>query len=106
MKKVEQFIFDTPIINIKESALFLDGDFPGGIIGIRQENGEYPRINFKNAKSIKFYTSGIIVSGSANHIKNIIIENSNGNGISIFGSKNLFDHIITRYNQQDRKSVV
>ena len=36
---------DTPVITMKEKASFtIEGNFPGGIIGIRQLNGEYPRI--------------------------------------------------------------
>jgi hypothetical protein len=92
---------DTPEINIAERPIMITGKKAGGIIGIKQKNGEYPRINFKNAEDIKFYSSGIIISGNNQQIKNLIIENSKGNGISIFGGQNLLEHVITRYNQHN-----
>ena len=45
---------DTPIITINERfKISIIGQLPGGIIGKRQPNGEYPRINFakKNIKN-------------------------------------------------------
>ena len=85
---------DTPVINIKESALFLDGDFPGGIIGIRQENGEYPRINFVKEDGIQFNCIYIV---SNKFIEYMIIENSSYDGIMIIGDNNILDHVISRY---------
>ena len=87
---------DTPVINIKESSLYLDGDFPGGIIGIRQENGEYPRINFVKEDS-KTYLNSIYI-GSNKFIEYMIIENSSYDGIIIQGNNNILDHVISRYN--------
>ena len=49
---------DTPVINFNWPTIFLDGDFPGGIIGLRQPNGEYPRINFLNKNTDNLF-SGI-----------------------------------------------
>ena len=86
---------DTPVINIKESALYLDGDFPGGIIGIRQENGEYPRINFVKEDEIIF---NCIYITSNKFMEYMIIENSSYDGIMILGDNNILDHVISRYN--------
>ena len=39
---------DTPVINfIKRYVIEIEDDFTGGIIGIKQSNGEYPRFSFK-----------------------------------------------------------
>ena len=88
---------DTPIINLKErNRLAITGKSPGGIIGIKQSNGEYPRINFieKNRE----FLSGINIYGSNKFIEYIIIENSPNYGISIIGDNNILDHVISRYN--------
>ena len=87
---------DTPIININtRDAIEIDGELPGGIIGIRQKNGEYPRINF--LKDLELY-SGINIYGSNKFIEYIIIENSSDNGVTIVGDNNSLDHVISRYN--------
>ena len=45
---------DTPIINLFfVDTITITGELPGGIIGIRQPNGEYPRINFLKKKLTK-----------------------------------------------------
>ena len=90
---------NTTIINIKtDSALEIKNDLPGGIIGIKQPNNEYPRLNFEEARNNGWFDS-LKVYGSNKYIKNIIIENSPTYGIHISGKKHLFDHLITRYNQ-------
>ena len=39
---------NTPFINIKtKDKIQLTGSNPGGLVGIKQSNGEYPRIDFK-----------------------------------------------------------
>ena len=37
---------DTPIIHIRNVTLTITGTISGGIIGVRQSTGEYPRITF------------------------------------------------------------
>ena len=87
---------DTPVINIKRAILTITGTFSGGIIGIRQSNGEYPRINFSNTYNMA--DSGIAILGDNKFIEYLIIENSLIFGINIFGDNNIFDHVISRYN--------
>ena len=87
---------DTPVINIRNAILTIGGILSGGIIGVRQPNGEYPRINFRKAYSL--YDSGIVILGDNKFIEYIIIENSLLFGINIFGDNNIFDHVISRYN--------
>ena len=94
---------DTPVINIKnKESLSIKGSYEGGIIGIKQSNGEYPRLNFKEQRdtSSLLYMAGIILIGSNKIINNIIIENAGTTGIYINGQKNTIDHVISRYNGQ------
>ena len=89
---------DTPIISLyKRSIINLDGLLPGGIIGIRQSNGEYPRIDFLNKNNPQLF-SGINIYGSNKFLEYIIIENAPDNGVSIVGDNNILDHVISRYN--------
>ena len=88
---------DTPVININGGiSLTVSKNYPGGIIGIRQENGEYPRINFVLSEEVE--DSGIFIYGSNKFIEYIIVENSINNGITVMGDNNIFDHVISRYN--------
>lgn len=90
---------NTTIINIKiESSLEIKGDIPGGIIGIKQSSGEYPIINFEELRKKGSFHS-LNVYGSNKYIKYLIFEKSGTNGIKISGKYNLFEYIITRYNQ-------
>ena len=92
---------DTPVINIKTpGSLSVTGTISGGIIGIRQPNGEYPRLNFKEQRDStkEYYNSGIDVVGSNKIIKNIIVENVGHYGIFVNGQRNVIDHVILRYN--------
>ena len=91
---------DTPVINLVEQhSLLFTGNLPGGIIGIRQANGEYPRINFIHPdKTDGIFFSGFHISGSNQFIEYLIIENSLDAGITVYGHNNIFDHVITRYN--------
>jgi len=94
---------DTPVINFKDyGSLSVTGTLEGGIIGIKQSNGEYPIFNFQAQRdnSTTFYNSGIDVVGSNKIIKNLIIESAGSYGIFINGQKNTIDHVITRYNGQ------
>jgi len=90
---------NTPVINISvTSTLKLSGTTSGGIIGKKQANGGFPRINFKNARDAGATCRGFTISGSNLYMKYLIIENAGDNGIWVCGSKNVLDHIITRYN--------
>ena len=87
---------NTPEINlIKNCKINITGELSGGIIGVRQENGEYPRIHFMN-KDEK--VSGINILGSNKFIEYMIIENAHDNGVSIHGNNNILDHVVSRYN--------
>ena len=87
---------DTPVISlIENSIIIITGQFPGGIIGVRQSNGEYPRIDFSNRMD---YISGINIFGANKFLEYIIIENSPKIGITIFSDNNILDHVISRYN--------
>ena len=87
---------DTPVINLNiNSIITINGELPGGIIGIRQSNGEYPRINFQNKYE---FLSGINIYASNKFIEYIIVENVPDNGFTIYGDNNIFDHVISRYN--------
>ena len=87
---------DTPIINLDENTIvIINGEDSGGIIGKRQSNGEYPRLNFNK---ISETLSGINIFGSNKFIEYIIIENVPDNGISIVGDLNIIDHVVSRYN--------
>ena len=92
---------DTPVINIKEqTSLSIKGTYEGGIIGLQQANGEYPRLNFKEQRdSVSLlYMAGIVLIGENKRLQYLIIENAGTSGIYISGQKNTVDHIITRYN--------
>jgi hypothetical protein len=91
---------DTPVINmVKETSFTLSGQLSGGIIGIRQTNGEYPRINFVHTnRRRQSLFGGISLYGANKFIEYIIIENSLSYGISVVGSNNILDHVISRYN--------
>jgi len=90
---------NTPLINInQQSRLELSGNIKGGIIGIKQSNNEYPRIDFKNSRDNKRGIRAINITGSDKFIKYLIVENSSGNGIYIKGNNNTLDHVISRYN--------
>ena len=94
---------NTPVINIKkQTSLSITGSIQGGIVGIEQENGEYPRLNFKEQrdKVTLLYMAGLTITGSNKLFQNLIIENAGTNGIDVSGQKNHFNHIITRYNGQ------
>ena len=87
---------DTPVINLDENTIvIINGEDSGGIIGKRQSNGEYPRLNFNK---ISETLSGINIFGSNKFIEYIIIENVPDNGISIVGDLNIIDHVVSRYN--------
>ena len=98
-KKGGIIYINTPIINISiKSPIRLISSIEGGIIGIQQPNGEYPRLDFKNARNAKANNYGIKIQGSNQFIKYLIIENSSHKGIFISGKNNTIDHVISRYN--------
>ena len=94
---------NTSIINIEiDSTIELTGPTAGGIIGLKQSNDEYPRLDFKKVRdksNPKAISKGMLsITGSHKFIKYLIVENSACYGINISGKKNTIDHIITRYN--------
>ena len=89
---------DTPIINITNTSLTLTGKISGGIIGIRQPNGQYPRISFINSKLTK-ELSGLFIYGSNKFIEYMIFEHSLTYGVQVLGENNIFDHVMSRYNK-------
>ena len=90
---------NTSVINISStSTLTLSGTISGGIVGMKQSDGTYPRIDFKKARKAGSTARGFTVSGSNLYMKNLIIENAGDNGIWVCGSNNLFEYIIARYN--------
>ena len=89
---------DTPVISLVNSkSINILGNLPGGIIGIRQPNGEYPRIDFMKGNYQELF-SGINISGSNKFIEYIIIENAPDNGITLMSDNSILDHVISRYN--------
>lgn len=97
-KKGGTIYIDTPVITLKNNLIVrINEDFPGGIIGIKQENGEYPRLDF-SYKYLKRDFSGIEINDSNKFLKYIIIEHVPYDGISIYGDNNTVDHVISRYN--------
>ena len=87
---------DTPVISLIENGIItISGQLPGGIIGVRQSNGEYPRINFIKRSD---YISGINIFGPNKFLEYIIIENVPDNGVTIISDNNILDHVISRYN--------
>ena len=98
-------IINTPLITLRNhKKLQLTGLSNSGILGIKQQNGEYPIIYLDTQiidnmmPSPKFF-SGIELYGANKFLKNIIVENSIGSGIYIKGKNNTLDHIFTRYNR-------
>ena len=69
---------NTTVINVN-GAINMTGDLRWSIYGIRQENG-YPRIHFVNKDGSN---SGINIYGINKDLQYVIVENANGNGISI-----------------------
>ena len=93
-------IVNTTVVSISNNTkINITSTTPGGIIGVIQPNGEYPRLNFKSQRNYApQYPSALYIFGSNQFIKYLIIENSAYNGISILGHQNTIDHVITRYN--------
>ena len=90
---------NTPVINIStKSTIKLSGSKAGGIVGMKQSDGTYPRLDFKNARNAGSTARGLTISGTNQFIKYVIVENAGDNGIWISGAKNLLDHVIARYN--------
>ena len=90
---------NTPIINISTtSTIQLTSTKSGGIVGMKQASGSYPRISFKNARNKGSTARGFTISGTNQYMKFLTIEHAGDNGIWINGSRNTLDHIIARYN--------
>ena len=99
---------DTPIISIKEeTSISITGQIPGGIIGIKQSNGEYPQIKFVHEiDGLEEISSGLNIYGSNKFIKYIIIEKSPSYGVSAYGDNNIFEYVISRYNLRSGFNVI
>ena len=90
---------NTPVINISSKCqVQLSGTKAGGLIGVKQPNGQYPSLNFKKVRNEKKKLGGVRISGSNQFIKYLIIEFAGNKGIWITGYKNIVDHVISRYN--------
>ncbi len=90
---------NTPIIRVSSTTTIkLSGTKAGGIEGVKQSNGAYPVIDFKNARNNGSTARGFTVSGTNLYMKYLIIQKAGDNGIWVSGNKNTFEHIITRYN--------
>ena len=83
---------------VDHSYLLIRGNFTGGIMGVRQHNGEYPRINFVHSNKVKPSLNGVIILASNIIIRFMIIENSLSSGFVVIGDNNIFDNVISRYN--------
>ena len=90
---------NTPVINISsKDKIQLTGTKAGGLVGMKQSDGQYPCINFKKSRDAGAAVRAIQITGSNQFVKYLILENSGGNAIYIKGSKNTIDHVIARYN--------
>ena len=89
---------NTPVISISSKCqITLSGSTVGGLIGVKQSDDTYPRLDFTKARKENPGQAGIKISGSNQYVKYLIIDKSAGKGIWITGNKNLIDHVITRY---------
>ncbi len=86
---------DTPVIEVS-SAIKISTSKAGAIVGVRQSDGTYPRLDFTKNRSSG--SRGITVSGSNQLIQGLIVENAGDNGIWVSGSDNNIEHVIARYN--------
>ena len=90
---------NTSVIRISStSTIKLSGSTAGGIIGVKQSNGAYPIINFKNARNAGSTARGFTINGSNKYMKYLVVEMAGDNGIWVSGSNNVLEHIIARYN--------
>ena len=90
---------DTPVITLRKYIkIIIDGQLPGGIIGIKQGNGEYPTFDFTRGNVKISPPAGLLIFGSNKFVEYIIVENAPDSGVSIMGNSNILDHIISRYN--------
>ena len=82
----------------EQSYLLIRGNITGGIMGVRQHNGEYPRINFVHSNKVKPSLNGFIIVASNKMIQSMIVENSLSSGFVVIGDNNFLDNVISRYN--------
>ena len=84
LKKTGGTIYiNTPVINMTSKCqIQLSGTLAGGIVGIKQSNGQYPSLNFKKARNENNKSPGIKITGSNQFVKYLI-------------SKNTVDHVIS-----------
>ena len=92
---------DTPVITITKGTVAIHsqkGNDEGGIIGIKQPNGQYPILNCKPLRKKNTDDWGLLILNDNLKVQNLIIENAPGYGIFVQGKNNIIDHVITRYN--------
>ena len=66
---------NTPIINISSKCqITLSGSTAGGLIGIKQSDDTYPRLDFTKARKENPGQAGIKISGSNQYVKYLIID--------------------------------
>ena len=58
---------NTPVINISSTTTIkLSGTIPGGLIGMKQPDGTYPRLDFRKARDAGSTARGLTIDGSIN----------------------------------------
>jgi len=65
---------DTPVITLTQKGIDIGGTLEGGIIGKKQPNGQYPRIDCTPLRKKSSNYFGLIVTGNNLKVQNIIIE--------------------------------
>jgi hypothetical protein len=99
LRKSGGYIYiDTPVITLTQKGIDLGGTIGGGIIGVKQPNGQYPILDCKPLREIYSGFNGLDILGDHLKVQNLIIENAPCYGIFISGKNNIINHVITRYN--------
>ena len=83
---------DTPVITITKDTVAIHsqkGNDEGGIIGIKQPNGQYPILNCKPLRKKNTDYSGLLILNDNLKVQNLIIENAPGYGIFVQGKNNI-----------------
>jgi len=89
---------DTPVITMTQHGADIGGSLGGGIIGVKQTNGQYPHFDCKPLRKKYFNYFCLDIGGQNLKVQNLIIENGPSYGIFIAGKNIIIDHVITRYN--------
>ena len=99
-EKGGMILINSPSITITDTEkIKIEGDLPGGILGLQQPNEQYPIFNFIGQENkIPLGKSAFEIYGSNKYLRYIIVEHSGGAGIYIKGKNNTLNHVVTRYN--------